>query len=341
MYKAYENGSGSSVFTRRRRLHLGRLLLLLLLLAAVSLAAYTAFDNGRVAVRTQRVFVADLPPALEGFTVLHVSDLGGRAFGAKAVELSRALRGKKWDAAVCTGNMLGEDGDPYPFYDLITAVGTDKPFFFLAGRSDPAPVGRDAGFYTVLSDWVMGAQNRGAVYLDRPQKVAVGGETVWFCEPSLLTLDLDGALAAYSASSTAESLYWQGVVTDTVAARKQMAASAPLHVLLSAEPLDDDSAGKLLGSTDGDFVRTIDLVLAGGTNGGQWKLPGLGGAWALGEWFPKEPLNGYGYAASLLQEVSGGLGVNPQSPLPAFRLLNTPEVTLVTFTARIDLDTLP
>ena len=342
MYRGYAGRYGSgNVFTKRRRMRFGWVLAAVLLAALVICTGYTAIDNGHVQVRKQRVFCADLPQALEGFTVLHVSDLGGKRFGAGASELMRSLKNESWDAVVCTGNMLGEEGDAYAFYELIEAVGTQKPFFFLAGRSDPTPVGRDAGFYTVVSDWVMGAQSRNAVYVDRPYSFEVDGETVWVSEPSLLTLDLEDTLNAYTASGTALGAYWASVVSETIAARKSMETDCGLHLLLSAEPLDDASVRKLLESVDGDFVRTVDLVLAGGTAAGQWKIPGVGGVWALGEWFPKGQLDGYGYAGSLLQYVSGGLGVDPQSPLPAFRLLNSPEVTLLTFTNQTDLDTLP
>ena len=339
MYRASTNGY-SNVFFRRRRPRAGRWALFLLLFAALLCAGYTAYDNGRCEVKRQRVFVADLPDALEGFTVLHVSDLGGKTFGQKDAEITRALRSAKWDAVVCTGNMLGADGDPAAFYDLIAAIGTGKPFYFLAGRSDPAPAdGTNAR--SALSEWVLGAQSRGAVYLDRPQKIEKGGESVWLTEPSLLTLDLEGALSAYAQAGTAGAAYRQGVITDTSAARKSMEADCGLHLLVSAEPYTDEAMRKLLASADGDFVRTVDLIFAGGTAGGQWRLPGGRGVWAQGTWFPKKALAGYGYAGGILQYVSGGLGCGAASPLPDFRLFNTPEMTLVTFTSQIDLDTLP
>lgn len=342
MYRSYTGGygSGRNVFVRRRRPKIGRWLLLFVLLAALACTGYTAFDNGRCTVKRQRVFVADLPEGLEGFTVLHVSDLGGRRLGTNHSELTRALKSAKWNATVCTGNMLGKDGDPFPFYELISAVGAGKPFYFIAGRSDPPAVTQTLEAGANLSEWVTGAQSRGATYVDRPVKLDVGKESVWLTEPSLLTLDLDGALAAYTQAG-ASGAYWQGVVSDTIAARKTMETACGLHLLLSAKPLTDASAAKLLSSADGDFVRTVDLALAGGTAGGQWRLPGDRAVWAQGTWFPQGPQSGYGYAASLLQYVSGGLGCSPESPLPAFRLFNTPEVTLITFTSQIDLDTLP
>ena len=164
---------------------------------------------------------------------------------------------------------------------------------------------------------------------------------MWLTEPSLLTLDLQGALSAYAQAGTAGAAYRQGVITDTSAARKSMEADCGLHLLVSAEPYTDEAMRKLLASADGDFVRTVDLIFAGGTAGGQWRLPGGRGVWAQGTWFPKKALAGYGYAGGILQYISGGLGCGAASPLPDFRLFNTPEMTLVTFTSQIDLDTLP
>lgn len=335
-----------TVFAPRRRPRIGRWLLLAIALLLIGIGIVTAFDNGRVVVRTQRVYVTDLPAALEGFAVLHISDLNGASFGPGQKQLANALKDRKYNAVCITGDMIGPRQDAFPFYELLAALDPTKPVYLIAGDSDPMAVGgQPAGYYTVLADWVLGAQTRGATYLGAPASLRVANATIWFTDALQLTVDLDAASAAYAAAATDVSTYYGEIVELTRQLRPQM-KEEDLHIALSHKPIGGETLQRMLQTTGSDetsFVRTVDIFLAGSTVGGQWRLPFAGPVWSDG-WFPDDALvRGYHYAgaASLVQNISAGLGTDPQNPLPGFRLFNTPEVTLLTFTAEMDGDTLP
>lgn len=333
-----------NVFTPRKR-HVGRWIALALAGLLVLFGAYTVFDNGRVAVRQQRVFVSGLPKSLEGFTILHVSDLGGKRFGAGQAQLAAALKGRRYSAVCMTGDMVGPQGDANPLLELLSVLDADKPVYMIAGDADPSAVGGQGNEYSVLADWVLTAtQTRGAVFLGAPQLLEVGSARVWFSDASQLSLDLDRAGEAYAASTTAVSAYGAQVIAETKAARLKMYTD-DLHIALSHMPLGAEFVQRMQTVADSEYnvLRTVDLIAAGGTVGGQWRIPGVGGVWSEG-WFPPEDrTRGYHYAGSvgLAQYISAGLGVNAMCPLPGFRLLNTPEVTLLTFTAEMEPDAVP
>lgn len=346
MYSGRSAYRGRNVFHKRRR-HIWRWVLLALVLVIALMGVYVAFDNGRVVVRTQKVFVSDLPKALEGFTVLHVSDLNGHRFGPAQKQVSSVLKDRRYQAVCMTGDMVGPSGDVYPFMEFLAALDPTKPVYMIAGDSDPAPYGGHSSTnYSVLADWIVSAQqSRGAVYLGAPAELQVGNATVWFTDASQLSLDLDATAAAYESTNTAIGLYNAEVISQTRTARALM-QSEDLHIALSHKPVGAEAVQRMQAASDenGDsFARTVDLILAGGTSGGQWRLPFIGPLWSDG-WFPQDDqTQGFHYAGSisLLQYISGGLGINATCPLPPFRLFNTPEMTLITFTGQMSEDGVP
>lgn len=336
-----------SVFAAKRRRPWGRYLAAVLVGLLLLCGVYTALDNGRVSIQTQRVFVGNLPGALEGFTILHVSDLGGKRFGPDQKHVASALKNRRYSAVCMTGDMVGPTGDVQPLLELLAALDPTKPVYFVAGDADPVAVGGPhTTEYSVLADWVLSVQqNRGSVFLGAPASQQVGGATVWFTDASQLSLDLATAANAYASSNSALSAYYAGVVADTQTARNQMKED-DLHIALSHKPLGQEMVRRLQGITDAEgisFVRTVDLVLAGSTVGGQWRVPFVGGVWSDGSWFPQDNhVKGYwSLSASLPQYISAGLGTDVMNPLPAFRLFNRPEMTLITFTSDMDDDSLP
>lgn len=335
-----------NVFTPKRRRPVGRYIALAVLLAIILCGVYAVVDNGRIVLKTQRVMVSNLPKNLEGFTILHISDLNGKRFGPEQKHIANLLKNKKYSAVCITGDMIGPKGDTYPFMELLSALDVSKPVYFVPGDSDPVAVGGSAmGYYSVLAEWVLLAQQtRGAIFLGPPASIEVGGSTVWFTDASQLALDLETAAAAYANSTSDTSTYSAEVIALTQAARARM-KDGDLHIMLSHKPLSQELVLRIQNMTDPDgitFVRTVDLVLAGSTVGGQWRLPFVGPVWSE-NWFPPDSQTRgyYSVSAGIPQYITGGLGTNPKNPLPDFRLFNTPEMTLITFTSEMDDDSLP
>lgn len=330
---------GTDVFSNQRG-GLGRLLLVAFLLLFAISGVYVTIDNGSAAILTQKVLVSHLPAELEGFTILQISDLHGKRFGPKQKQLEAVLRGKKYNAVCFTGNMVGEGGDVYPLLELMNILDPTKPVYFIAGDADPLI---SKGSYSFTDDWSMGLQAKGAIFLDKPAYLSVGKSKIWFSDASQLSLDLQMAKEAYQASTSTESRRMLDIIEQTIALRKEM-KDTDLHIALSAIPIQDETMATMQGVLDADmntFLRSVDLILAGGTAGGQWNLPWIGPVWMDG-WFPKdEMVRGYHYVGNFLQYISGGLSTFSNSPLPKFRLMNTPEMTLITFTSVMDENVLP
>lgn len=330
----------ANVFSKSR-FGWGRIILVFILVCLSGCGVYTVMDNGSAVILSQKVLVSNLPKDLEGYTILHISDLNGKRFGPRQKQLASILHGKKYNAVCITGNMVGKSGDAYPLYELINALDTTKPVFFIAGSSDTMSARTTGATFT--DHWITGLEARGARYLETPMFQTVGKAKVWFSDAAQLSLDLNTAKAAYEASSTPESARQLNIIENTMALRKEMRED-DLHVVLSPIPMKVQTMQNMQSVNDigiSSFLRSVDLIVAGGTAGGQWKLPFLGPVWMDG-WFPKaQALQGYHYVSSFLQYISGGLHVLTQSPLPAFRLFNTPEMTLITFTSLMDEDVLP
>ncbi len=328
---------GGSVFSRKKR-HPFRWMVGALLALAVFAGVYVVFDSGRVVVRTERVLVPDLPQALEGFTILHITDLGGARFGPDQKVLHSTLKDRKYSAVCLSGNMIGKRGDAAPLIELLAALDTTKPVFFIAGEGDPPPiVSEDSGYFSVFADWIVTLQSRGAVYLDAPASIKLGDAQVWFDDASQLSLDLDTAQAAYATAGTRAGTYYADVITRTKQAREQM-KTTDLHISLTHVPLGEEFVLTMQNALDpgrSAFIRSVDLMLAGGMAGGQWRLPFIGPVWA-GGWLPGANMpDGLRRVGSVMQYTSRGLGVSPASPLPGIRLFNTPELALITFTSMI------
>ena len=146
-------------------------------------------------VDEQNVTLVGLPQSLEGYRILHLSDLAGRRFGDEQATILREINTLDYDAVFITGDMVGSSGDPEPFYELLEGLPSSKPVYFIAGDSDPEPVLDSARDITgtveemVLADWVLGAIERGATYVDAPVELTVGDSSIWISPADLLNLE--------------------------------------------------------------------------------------------------------------------------------------------------------
>ena len=83
--------------------------------------------------------------------------------------------------------------------------------------------------------------------------------------------------------------------------------------------------------------RRLSLVLAGHFCGGQWRLPALGPLYVPEKgWFPGDAgVVGMQRVNSINQYIGAGLEASDFYPMPG-RLFNTPNVALLSYTARIE-----
>lgn len=163
------------------------LVFLLALASGVLLLNRTAQRHPRM--EKQAVTVSYLPGALEGFRVLHMSDLHGHVFGEAQQDLRALVQDMRYRAVVMTGDMVGRSGDAAPWLDLLGHLDGDVPKLWIEGPADP-PVYAETGGQ-VFAPWAQAAADAGGTYLDRPYPMDVGKQRVWFVPFWLISMDLD------------------------------------------------------------------------------------------------------------------------------------------------------
>lgn len=342
-----------AIFAERkpRRTGWAASLLLFFLIAAVVIAL-NFINNGRIAVAQESVTITSLSKDLEGFRILHISDLHGNEYGANQNTIATMIKTQRYSAVCVTGDVCGPDGDYDAFLKLINLFSV--PVYFVTGDEDPEPILTAANPENqVKADFIRAAEEHGAIYLDHPEKLTVGKSVIWFAPESMYGLDLPSSYAAYynrretlqaAGTLTADqeaqlrSINYRIKVLDDISAAMKEMQPGDVQIALTHHPLTEETIKTLqqwAGSDRNDFFRGVSLVLAGHYTAGQMRLPLLGAIRApesLGGWFPKDSdIVGLSTVQGVTQYISPGLGASAIYPIK-FRLFNTPTVTVLTLT---------
>lgn len=355
-----------SLFAPRKRKRWGCIVLplffVLLLLAGVFL---NAANNRHPGKDTQRVSIPNLPDRLEGFRILHLSDLHGREYGIDQQKLLNLIKDDNYHAVCLTGDMVGSSGNVQPLLDLIQALPQDIPVFLVAGDEDPSPIlSAPHGDASPKASWVLEAEKAGAIFLDRPVKMEFNKSTLWLCPADLFTMDLEAAEFALADRQT-EILssdnpqspengaalrvveYQMDVMEQVKGARSEMLPEH-FYIALAHAPLGDDALILAQQSIEGkatmtNFPGQLSLILAGHFNAGHVHLPVLGPVFAPpsaltgeGGFMPdKALLFGVRSVRGVAQYITPGLGTSVIYPKwLSFRLFNPPEISLLILTGQ-------
>lgn len=347
-----------SLFTDAKPRRTGALvypMLLILLLAVI--VALNFVNNGRVKLLNEDVTITSLSKDLEKFRILHISDLHGNEYGANQSTISTMLKTARYNAVCITGDVCAPDGNYDAFLKLIDVFAGRVPVYFVAGDEDPAPIAAQPNTpERVKADYVLAAEEHGAIYLDSPQKLTVGKSAVWFCPESMYGLDIDSSRAAYQARRTAlvnqpqntqeqaaqlQVINYQLAVLDQIDAAMKEMQDSDVQIALTHHPLTETTIKTLQqwsGSEENAFLRSVSLVLAGHYCGGQVRVPFAGALKApdsanISGWFPQDNLiQGLSTIQGVTQYISPGLGVSDAYPIP-LRMFNTPSITILTLTS--------
>ena len=347
----------ASELTKRNRSHRFRNAVLLLLpVLIVSLWVMNFTISNRVQLTELKLTVLNLPGDLEGFSILHLSDLHGARYGEEQSAIDAALGTTRYSCVVMTGDMLGEDRDVQPLLELIALLPHDTPKFLIPGDTDGQAIETSAhSSLSVYADWVEELQAAGVQVLDRPVLITREKGRIWFVPEEMYALDLDGMygifqkqlndLNARKTSLTANdaayirALEYELQRIDDLKEIKKQFLPTDIQVVLTHTPLSDEYVSDLIswtGKEDLFSMRYASLILAGHYNGGQWRIPFAGAVYVpeLG-WFPKdEQIQGLGYVEGIPQYISPGLGSDPHYEHQPGRIFNSPVMTRIVLTRK-------
>lgn len=323
-------------------------------------------NSTNLVVDMQDVTLMGLPGDLEGYRILVLSDLNGKRFGDRQTTLLRQIDSLNYDMVLCLGDMVGKKGDPEPFYELLEGLPASKKVYFVCGDSDPGPYADQVRNETaqldqlVLHDWILGAEKRGATYLDSTTQITVGSASLYLTPTELLNLEISGSMSLWKdQTAQEESGYLAGIETDAHSlpftsyryqiSQRQMEAynvmdETNIHLAVGHVPTSESylRAACSHSALEGKYLPDPDLVLAAHYCGGVWNLPLLGAFYVPDStmdrygWFPaQENVSGLKQIDDMQRYITRGLSNCGDTPLMPFRLLNSPEISLLTLTATL------
>ena len=339
---------------------------LIVLIAIILLSSGVMLNNSNLTLTEQTVTIVGLPEDLEGYRIVVMSDMNGRRFGDSQNMLLRTLSGLKYDAIFCLGDMVGKGGSAEPFWEFLDGLRSPEKVYFICGDSDPGPyVDQVRGTEGVLSqlvleDWILGAIERGAHYVDAPIALQVRDSTLWLSPATMLNLESTATLKSWEEQTEQEE---DGVVSGVsgdyatlpiTTYRKRLAQtlydaqrtmnSADIHIALAHEVPTDDFiyTSEEHDSTSERFLPPAELILAGHYCGGVWRLPLIGAFYVpdrtmeRGGWFPEQSdVAGLSTVGATQVYISRGMSTNGSVPLMPFRLFNAPEISVLTLTSTL------
>ena len=337
-------------------------ILLLVLILTVSLILINAFINRQVQSQTVSVTIPSLPSALQGYRILHISDLHGASFGERQEGIAATLKNLKYNLVVLSGDMTAPDGSFDGLLELLALLKEDTPVVMIAGDEDPKPIQSTARVSNqVKAEYITAAEKRGVIYLDKPYPLTVGSVTLWLCPESLYSTDIAQTRHSMeynlslidkspetedSAAARRAIRYWIDCLDQTEEALAAM-KSTDIKLCLTHIPYTAENIAELqyrAGAGLKNNATPVSLVLAGHYNGGQCLLPGLGpvylpaglGLFAEDRWFPGQTrVSGLSTIRGVTQYISPGLGsARVYAPL-TWRFFNSPTISVLTLTSKL------
>lgn len=339
----------------------------LIVLAAIAiLAGGVMLNNSNLEINEQTVTVVGLPQEMEGYRIVVLSDMNAKSFGDEQSLLLRTLNGLKYDAIFCLGDMVGKSGNAQPFWEFLDGLRNPEKVYFICGDSDPGPYVKSArgteGILSqlILEDWILGAVERGANYVDAPVCVTIKNSNLWISPTSMLNLEATSTLETWQAQTEQEedgvrsgirgdyntlpiTSYRTRLAQQLYDAQRTMSAT-DIHISLSHEVPSDSYiyTSEEHSSDDGRYLPSPELVLAGHYCGGVWRLPFLGAFYIpdstldRGGWFPsQEEVSGLETVGETQVFITRGLSTSASVPLMPFRLFNAPEIAVLTLTSTL------
>ena len=347
----------ASELTKRHRSHRFRSALLILIpILLMSVWVLNVTVSRRVQLEEIRLTVLDLPDDLEGFSILHISDLHGARYGEAQKAIDTALGTVRYSSVVMTGDMLGEDHDVQPLLELVALMPQDTPKYLIPGDMDGPIIETTAhSSLSVYTEWAEQLKAAGVQVLDLPVLLTREKGRIWFVPEELYALDLEGMQAVFRKqvdelneratslkaddAARIRALEYELQRIEALKEIKKEFLPTDIQVVLTHTPLSEDYVADLISWTEKEdlfSMRYASLILAGHYNGGQWRIPFVGAVYVpeLG-WFPDDSkIRGLDYVEGIPQHISPGLGSDPHYEHQPGRVFNSPMLTRIVLTRK-------
>ena len=261
------------------RLKENKLLIWLFGLTALALLCATGlFGNGLI-TRAYSLSYTNLPPQMDGLTILSLADLHTHVFGENQRELIEAVNAQSPDLIILTGDVVDKrTTDIGPVCDLLSGISKTAPIYAISGNHEQS----NLELFEALK----------ALYREYDVQF-MDGESVLF-ERDGAAIEIIGATILRNESGH----FW--------ADNSQHPQTVSRFSLL----LDH------YGDEFDDISDQYDLILTGHAHGGIVRIFGLGLFTNMGSLFPKYTRGAYTKNNGSTMVLSAGLG---DSILPRFQ----------------------
>ncbi len=209
---------------------------------AAGLLAYAVFiEPFRIRVRELELSFPSLPPAFDGYTILHLSDLHMNRLGKLERSVMRIIGRRPVDTCVVTGDVTANPRAAHHFRTVCSVINHTDPIFMVLGNSEHKP-------------WVDSAKLVQALRFEGLEILNNSHAAIERGADSIRVVGVDDPYSRFADVDTA----FEGVEPDSFV------------VFLTHCP----------SPTPDGIRRGADLILAGHTHGGQVRLPFVGIVWS-------------------------------------------------------------
>ncbi|TQS74108.1 hypothetical protein DX933_12320 [Ornithinibacillus gellani] len=311
------------------------------LIATALVCGLILWENNRIHIEKEIIYIADLPEDLEGFTILQITDLHEKRFGKQQQRLLKKINAVAYDVVVITGDMLHRPDSTHtaPFYELLEGLSRETPILFVKGNADPFSYAIEPAFGK--SDFIKEIEKRGATLLESyytMEREQSAVQFVYFDFAVAADPEVIGRVNGTFHSQHAEQpdyREYQKQLWDAMQAAAIFDKENQVVVALNHFPIVDARVDYIKEDPLTEWHH-YDLIIAGHYHGGQIRIPFYGAMYIPEPWYepnsmfpPQNRVQGLWEYEGNKQYVSAGLGSSDAIAAVKLRLFNPPEINVL------------